>query len=213
MPKSEKGIERVPVNSLKFFENNPKKFTSKQFGRLLRSVKREGVLQPLTVNKKTMTVLDGNQRLKVVMQLGIKEVDVHYLNVDPKDEGKFIAYFNKTRADIDDEAFHDLLKKYESDDYIKELLSDYSDAVSKMMSGQTSEYEIVKEVDEEYDYVVFITKKSIDYLNMETFFGLGKVYDPHKSKLVGMGRVIDGVKLSKLINLAVSQGYKNIDEL
>lgn len=203
----------VAVNTLKFFENNPKKFTSKQFGRLLRNVKSEGIIQPLTVNKRTMTVLDGNQRLKVAMQLGIQEVEVQFIDIEPADEGKFIAYFNKTRADYDDDAFRALLKKYENDDFIKELLSDYEEKVDKLMSGATSEYEIVSEVDETYNYVVFVNKKAVDHLNVETFFNMGRVYDPHKSKLIGMGRVISGDALNRLINLAVAQGYKNINEL
>ena len=208
-----KGVQMLKVNSLKFFENNPKKFTSKQFGRLLKSIKKEGILEPLTVNKKTMTVLNGNQRLKAAMQLGILEVPVLYMNVDEKDEGYFVAIFNKTLAEQDDTAFRELLKKYENDDLIKDFLGDYDELVKKSMSGQTSEYEIVREIDESYNYVVFVTKKNVDHINVETFFNLSRVYDPHKSKLIGMGRIVDGNALNKLINLAVAQGYKNINEL
>lgn len=206
-------IEFVAVNTLKFFENNPKKFTSKQFGRLLRSIKAEGILEPLTVNKKTMTVLNGNQRLKCAMQLGMTEVPVRFITVDEKDEGYFIAIFNKTLAEQDDDAFRELLKKYEDNDLIKDFLADYEEAKNKAMAGATSEYEIVREIDESYNYVCFVTKKSVDHINIETFFNLSRVYDPHKSKLIGMGRIVDGEALNRLINLAVAQGYKNINEL
>lgn len=207
------GIHTVKVNVLKFFENNPKKFTLKQFSRLLKSVKKEGILEPLTVNKKTMTVLNGNQRLKVAMQLGLTEVPVQYMDVEEKDEGYFVAIFNKTLAEQDDDAFRELLKKYENDDLIKDFLADYEQAKNKAMAGQTTEYEIVREIDESYNYVVFVTKKSVDHINIEKFFNLSRVYDPHKSKLIGMGRIVDGEALNKIINLAVSQGYKNINEL
>lgn len=214
-PKSSaiEGLHIAQVNTLKFFENNPKKFTSKQFGRLLKSIKKEGILEPITVNKKTMTVLNGNQRLKVAMQLGIKELQVRYLNVDPKDEGYFIAIFNKTLAEQDDDAFKELLKKYENDDLIKDFLADYESAVQKQMDGVTAEYQIVREIDESYNYVVFVTKKNVDHINIETFFNLARVYDPHKSKMIGMGRIIDGEALNRLISLASAQGYKNVNEL
>lgn len=206
-------VQQVEVNTLKFFENNPKKFTSKQFGRLLRSVKAEGIVEALLVNKKTMTVLNGNQRLKVAMQLGLTTVPVIFRNYDEKDEGRIIAILNKTLAEQDDVAFRELLKKYENDDLIKDFLADYEEAVKKQMAGATSEYQIVKEIDESYNYVAFVTKKSVDHINIETFFNLSRVYDPHKSKLIGMGRIVDGSALNKLINLAVAQGYKNINEL
>jgi hypothetical protein len=208
------GIFVVAVNTLKFFENNPKKFTSKQFGRLLRSIKEEGILEPLMVNKLTNTVLNGNQRLKGAMQLGITEVKVQYMNVEEADEGYFVAIFNKTLADQDDDAMAVILKKYEEQsDLIKDFLADYEESVKKQMAGQTSEYEIVREIDESYNYVCFVTKKSVDHINIETFFNLSRVYDPHKSKLIGMGRIVDGEALNRLINLAVAQGYKNINEL
>lgn len=208
-----KEIVMADLSSIKFFEKNPKKFTSKQYGRLLNSIKREGILQPLTVNKKTNRVLDGNQRLKCAMQLLLKEVPVHYINVSEADEPKFIAYFNKTRADFDDEMFKELLKQYESDDYFKELLTDYKENISNQFQQLNPEFQIVAEVDEQYHYVMFVTKKSVDHLNIETFFNLRKVYDPHKNKLIGMGRVIDGEALNRLIEIATKHGYKNISEI
>ena len=203
----------VPVTSLKFFENNPKKFTSKQFGRLLKSIKAEGLLEPITVNKKTGTVLNGNQRLKAVMQLGMKEAPVLYMDVEEADEGRFVAIFNKTLAEQDDEAMRVLLKKYENDDLVKDFLSDYAEATKSAMAGATSEFEIVREVDESYDYITFVSKKTVDHLNITTFFNLGRVYDPHKSKLIGMGRVLDGQALLKLIELANRHGIKNVHEI
>jgi ParB-like chromosome segregation protein Spo0J len=50
----------VPVSELHYFEGNPKKATSKAFKKLLTSIKKIGIVEPVTVNTTTKTVLNGN---------------------------------------------------------------------------------------------------------------------------------------------------------
>lgn len=208
-----KTVEYVLTNSINFFENNPKSFSSKQFNRLLKSVKVEGILQPLFVNKISNTVLDGNQRLKVAMQLALETVPVIFLNIEKKDEGRIVAIFNNTQMEKDPDAMFNLLKKYDTDPLIMDYLKDYAEKVKNSLEGITSEFSIVREVDESYDYIVFVTKKSVDFLQLQTFFSLDNVYDQYKNKVIGLGRVVDADILAKLVDLALKNGIKNIDEL
>lgn len=206
-------IEWVKTSMLKFFEGNPKKFQSKTFSRLLKSIKEVGILEPITVNTTTKTVLNGNQRLKVAMQLGIETVPVQWVTYSKEDEAKILIHLNKTLAEQDEDSMLSLIQKYPDDAFIRELMTDYALSAQKTMKQMSPEYDIVREVDESYDYLVFITKRGVDWLNIKTFFNLAPAYDANKQKLVGEGRVIDANKLSKLIDFVSTNGVKNVDEL
>ncbi len=105
-----KGTVFVPVSDLGFFDNNPKKFESKQYKKLLESIKKNGIRENLLVNKTTMTILNGNQRFKVSLQLGIKEVPVTFLEIPEKDEGKVLVELNECLTAKDDKAMEELIK-------------------------------------------------------------------------------------------------------
>lgn len=213
MKKKTTQIEDVAVSKIKFFADNPKKFTSKQYKRLLDSIKDIGIQEAVLVNKRTMTVLNGNQRLKASMQLGFKTIPVLFTDIEPEDEARYLVHLNKTLADQDDDGFRALIAKYPDDLFLKALLADYDAGLKKLNQSSSAEFDIVKEVDESYEYLMFITKKSVDYLNVETFFNMSKVYDQHKQKLIGQGRVLDAQLLTRLISFAVSHGVKNVKDL
>lgn len=205
--------ETAPVSELKFFENNPKRFKSKTFSRLLKSVKEIGIKEPLLVNIQTKTVLNGNQRLKVAMQLGLKEVPVIWTNYDKEDEAKILIHLNKTLAEQDEDVMFMLMQKYPDDVFIKDMMKDFDKFVKSVSQSMSSEYEISKDVDESYNYIVFISNKGVDYLHLETFFNLDRVYDQHKEKFIGQGRVIDAENLIKLLGFVSNYGIKNLKDL
>ncbi len=96
---------------------------------------------------------------------------------------------------------------------MKMFLDDYDKFKKDTANEYNSEFQIVKEVDESYNYVVFISKKDVDFLNIETFFNLEKVYDLHRERNIGLGRAISADQLLKLISFVNTKGLKNIDEI
>ena len=68
-------IEKRNINDLKSYEKNPRKFTKKGLADLKESIKNCGDANIITINADN-TVLGGHARLKVMKQLGFKEVDV-----------------------------------------------------------------------------------------------------------------------------------------
>lgn len=206
-------VQSVEISKLKFFEGNPKKFKSRTFGLLVKSIKEIGIQEPILVNIRTNVVVNGNQRLKAAMQLGHKEIKVLWCELTDEEEGLILAHLNGTLAERDEDAYYALLQKYQNSDFVKDLLKNYATAVKNMHKAMSPEFEIVREVDESYDYLVFISKRGIDYANLETFFNLSRVYDPHKERLIGQGRVVDADILMKLIQVASKHGIKNASEL
>lgn len=68
-------IEKRKIDDLKPFENNPRNFTEKGLKDLKKSIESNGDANIITINADN-TVLGGHARLKVMQQMGIKEVDV-----------------------------------------------------------------------------------------------------------------------------------------
>ena len=68
-------IEKRNINDLKSYDKNPRKFTKKGLADLKESIRNCGDANIITINADN-TVLGGHARLKVMKQLGFKEVDV-----------------------------------------------------------------------------------------------------------------------------------------
>jgi hypothetical protein len=207
-------ITYVPIKDLKLAPYNPKGFNSKQFQRLGMSVDNFGLIAPLIVNKRTGHTVDGNQRLKDAIQDGDleKTLPVVYIDVDETQEKKITVALNKTSTPEDPEKMMELLKQFSEDNLMKEMMKDYDKTLKEYnKSVELSEYEISKDVDEKYNYVVFVFDKGLDFSNIETFFGLQSVFDPRKNRVIGLGRVIDGNKLLELINTSNKSNQKPND--
>ena len=67
--------ERRKVKDLKEYKNNPRKFTEKGLADLEASLSRLGYIDPIAVNTDG-TIIGGHARKKMLLKLGIKEVDV-----------------------------------------------------------------------------------------------------------------------------------------
>ncbi len=61
---------------------NPRKITKEMLEQLKASIRDDGYLEPIVVNKRTGFVVGGNQRLKALKELGVKKVPVHLIDVD-----------------------------------------------------------------------------------------------------------------------------------
>lgn len=61
------------VANLKKWDKNPRKITDSAYARLKRKVQEEGMHQVLTIDTEN-TVLSGNQRLQILIEVGIEEV-------------------------------------------------------------------------------------------------------------------------------------------
>lgn len=67
--------ERRKIEELKPWEKNPRKFNEKQKKRLKESLEKFNLAEPIVINKDG-TVIGGHFRLKVLKEMGVKEVDV-----------------------------------------------------------------------------------------------------------------------------------------
>ena len=71
-------IEKIHISKLNPAEYNPRKDLQPgdaEYEKLKRSMEQFGYVEPVVWNKTTGRVIGGHQRLKVLVDLGLKEVD------------------------------------------------------------------------------------------------------------------------------------------
>ena len=80
-------IEKIHVGMLKAAAYNPRKSLKPgdaEYEKLKRSIQEFGYVEPVIWNKATGNVVGGHQRLTVLMNLGVTEVDCVVVELDDK---------------------------------------------------------------------------------------------------------------------------------
>ena len=96
-------IEKIDINLLNSSKYNPRKDLQPEdieYKKIKRSIEEFGYVDPIIINK-DMTVIGGNQRLKVLKDLGYKEVDCVLLDLDKTREKALNIALNKIEGEWD----------------------------------------------------------------------------------------------------------------
>jgi ParB-like chromosome segregation protein Spo0J len=82
-------IAKLPRNNIHMADYNPRRISPEARKKLTAEIKRNGLVQPIIVNKRTMTVVSGHQRLAIADEL-LKnpdyEITCALIDVDEKQE-------------------------------------------------------------------------------------------------------------------------------
>ena len=132
-------IERASIDSLNLAVYNPRKDlkeTDPEYIKLKNSVEHFGYVEPVIVNKRNMTVVGGHQRIKVLKDLGYKDIEVVYVDLDINDEKALNIALNKISGDWDAEKLEDLLRDLSlSPDYDVELTGFTTNEIETLFTG------------------------------------------------------------------------------
>jgi hypothetical protein len=112
-------IIQVKIKDLIPAEYNPRKLTEKQFNDIKNSIDKFGIVDPIIANKndtRKNIVIGGHQRLKVIKELGYKEVPVIYVDLNEKDERELNVRLNKNTGEFDYEILAD---QFEMEDLLE----------------------------------------------------------------------------------------------
>jgi ParB/RepB/Spo0J family partition protein len=80
---NESAAEWVAIESLKPWENNPRKNDGKPVAKVAESIKRFGFASPIIARKANGEIIAGHTRWKAAKSLGLDRVPVRYLDLDP----------------------------------------------------------------------------------------------------------------------------------
>jgi ParB-like chromosome segregation protein Spo0J len=136
-------INKVDINTLNAAKYNPRKDlqpSDPEYVKLKNSIEHFGYVDPVIVNKRNNTVVGGHQRLKVLLDLGYKDIDVVYVDLDETDEKALNIALNKISGDWDAEKLEDILRDICIDEnYDIELTGFTLDEVEKLFDGSLEE--------------------------------------------------------------------------
>jgi len=103
-------IEKRKVSDLKFYPGNPRFMSFSEKEKLKRSIQEFGCVDPLIINKNN-EVIGGNQRLEILQELGIDEIDCIIIDLSKSKEKALNLALNKIQGEFDAE----LLKRFIED--------------------------------------------------------------------------------------------------
>ena len=105
-------IKKIPIDLIEPAYYNPRKDLKPgdpEYEKLKKSIIEFDLVEPLVWNKRTGRLVSGHQRLKVLKELGYKEVEVSVVDLDEKKEKALNIALNKIQGDWDKEKLEELL--------------------------------------------------------------------------------------------------------
>lgn len=149
-------LNKVNIESLNSAKYNPRKdlkSTDPEYIKLKNSVEHFGYVDPVIVNKRNMTVVGGHQRLKVLKDLGYKDIDVVYVDLNDTDEKALNIALNKISGDWDADKLEDLLRDlYLSPNFDVELTGFNNEEIDKLF-GYTNNEDNKNEDDNDFENI------------------------------------------------------------
>lgn len=106
-------IVKKKIDELREAPYNPRKMSKEEYEKLKRSIERFGYIDPLVWNKRTGNVVGGNQRLKILKELGFTVVDVVEIDIDENAEKALNLALNKISGVWDLEKLEEVLRSLE----------------------------------------------------------------------------------------------------
>lgn len=103
-------ITYVKPESIKPNEYNPNRQDPHDYELLLKSMTEDGFTQPIIVQKKTNTIVDGEHRWKAAQELGYKEIPVVFVDMTPEQMKIATLRHNRARGEEDIELTANVLR-------------------------------------------------------------------------------------------------------
>lgn len=129
-------VRLVETKKLKSPDWNPRYISAKEMEALKKSISEFGLVQPLVVNRPTMEVLGGNQRLAAAQALGIKKVPVVFVDLPEAKAKALNVALNKIEGEFDLPALAALLRDIQALDPDDLLLTGFDDLELAELLGE-----------------------------------------------------------------------------
>lgn len=137
-------IVKINRNEIHGADYNPRKITESARKKLKAGIKKFGIVQPIIVNKRTMTIVGGHQRIEAMDSIIRKddyELSVAMVDVDEKDEVSLNVFLNNasTQGEWDVFALQDIKGMFPEIDFELDMGFDESDL--NILFGRQEEVE------------------------------------------------------------------------
>ena len=199
-------VKVVKITEIKANPNNPRILKDDKFRKLVTSIEKfpeMADVRPIVVNM-DMVVIGGNMRLRAMKEVGWKEAPVQIVDWTEEQQKEFIIKDNLGYGEWD---WDDLANNW---DEIQ--LTDWGLDIpdfNKGIDNEEGEIKISTELDQHSNYIVLKFNTDIDWLQVQSIFGLESTYSLRqngKTWSKGVGRVIDGIDAILKIKESSNEG-------
>ena len=131
-------IELISVSQIKPAKYNPRKDLQPgdpEYEKIKRSINEFGLVEPLIWNKRTGNLVGGHQRLKVLIEQGIDEVECSIVDLDSKAEKALNIAVNKIGGEWDIPKLAELINGIDSDGFDVKITGFDQNEIDKLMAS------------------------------------------------------------------------------
>lgn len=199
----------VPVDQIAVAQYNPRRALRPgdvEYEKLKKSIEEFGLVEDLVWNERTGTLVGGHQRLAVLKEKGVKEVEVNVVDLDEKRERALNIALNKITGEWDKDKLKEIIVELDDGEFDIEMTGFLEPEIEELIREEIKEMpknfpEMELQAFEHYDYVVLLFQNSMDFLAAVERLGLKKVEfnAGAKARKVGVGRAIDGKKALEIL--------------
>lgn len=157
-------IQIIDINKLIPATYNPRKDLKPddaEYIKIKNSIVKFGFVSPLVINK-DMTVIGGHQRLKVLKDIGITEVECIVVDLDKTNEKALNIALNKIQGDWDEDKLEALLQELKLEEFDMNLTGFDFDEVDEILNDINGTKEDNFDVDSAYEEIEEPITKSGD---------------------------------------------------
>ena len=199
-------VKVVKITEIKANPNNPRILKDDKFKKLVTSIEKfpeMADVRPIVVNM-DMVVIGGNMRLRAMKEVGWKEAPVQMVDWTEEQQKEFIIKDNLGYGEWD---WDDLANNWDEQE-----LTDWGLDIpdfNKGIDNEEGEIKISTELDQHSNYIVLKFNTDIDWLQVQSIFGLESTYSLRqngKTWSKGVGRVIDGIDAILKIKESSNEG-------
>ena len=153
-------IRKIPIEQLNPAAYNPRKDLQPgdpEYEKLKRSMQEFGYVEPIVWNKRTGNIVGGHQRYKVLLDMGMQEVDCVVVDLDETKEKALNLALNKIKGEWNVELLKDILLELDTGDFDIELTGFDYDELEEMTTAiyqkfKNVEIDLEKFEDERFKY-------------------------------------------------------------
>jgi DNA modification methylase len=102
-------IRKIPIEQIRFAPYNPRMIKDSEFEKLKQSITTFDYVEPIVWNSKTGHAVGGNQRLKALVELGFKEVEVVVVDLSLEKEKVLNLALNRISGTWDENKLASIL--------------------------------------------------------------------------------------------------------
>lgn len=132
-------IDYVPIHTLNAAVYNPRIMNNEQTEKLCKGISEFGFVDPVIVNTNGNVIVGGHQRCRAAQLLGMTEVPVAWVTLDPKKEKALNIALNRISGEWKEDELIELLKELNATEGFDISLTGFNEDELKALLGEEKE--------------------------------------------------------------------------